>query len=182
MIWLLVTAGFSRLIHFQGVAVPMPYQRFLEFLLLDYALEVAFGLGMIFSGIYVAEWARELFSIRRFGSTLVLCSATSTVDSPISAEKPTAAGVARGPALTAWKRTETVDDQFAAWARGPCVGTHFSVEACWADIISESAEPGAPRHLIDMQTSKPLGDAMKRILNLPFHIAFAIDEAEAEES
>jgi hypothetical protein len=176
LILLLLTMGFTRLIHFQRPIDPMPYMEFLSAHSLDYLLEVLFALGLIISGLYFAEWARKLFDVHRFRSAVIFChtegqsppASHSRVASARSGPLPTTGGVR-------WKIAQAVDDEFAAWAKNPRGSKKFHVEVCWAEAISESLGIAGPRYLIEARRTEALDSAVSRIVELPFHVDFQIE-------
>jgi hypothetical protein len=177
LIFLSVTMGFSRLVHFRGSSVSMHYTQFLGTQALTYLMEVAFALGLILSGLYLAQWARKLFAVRKFGSSLIFCSMEP--DGKPAAAVPDAAKQParhREAPVTEWKIARDVDDQLAAWAMRPHNSTKFQVELCWAHVSTESAEADGPRFLVNLSKSEALEDAMKRILEIPFHVNFRADD------
>ncbi|HMK37044.1 MAG TPA: hypothetical protein VK463_18360 [Desulfomonilaceae bacterium] len=166
LIFLLLVMGFSRLIHFNRPVAPIPYMDFLTTYFLDYLMEVFFAIGLIVTGLYVADWARKLFDVRTYRSSVVFCHADAETH-------PEKAGVpARTPADVPWQNDGGTDERFARWAREPEGGRRFVVEACWAEILSESESGEAPRFLIHMKESPSLDMAMSRILTLPFCVSF----------
>ncbi len=175
LVFLLVTMGFSRLIHFRGLSASMHYTQFLGLHSLNYLLEVAFALGLILSGLYLAEWARKLFAVRNFGSSLVFCCMRSDRELEASAQDVAVkAAHPRRPAMS-WKPVREVDDQLAAWAKRPQSSRRFKLELSWAHVSSESAEADGPRFLIELDSSEALERAMKRILDIPFHVNFRVE-------
>ncbi|MBI4963608.1 MAG: hypothetical protein HY913_10055 [Desulfomonile tiedjei] len=174
-IFLLLTMGFSRLINFQRPVGPMHYVDFLAYHSLDYVLEVAFALGLILAGLYLAELARRMFGIRRFRSALVFCYAMKT-------GSPTNLGASSnqllGPRMRIkWKVAQGVDDQFAGWAKDPGRERKFSVQLCWAEAFSEASTAEAARFLIRLEQSSSLDEAMKHLSELPFHVGFQTEAA-----
>jgi hypothetical protein len=176
LIFLLLTMGFTRLIHFQRPGGPMTYMEFLSGHSLDYVLEVVFALGLILSGLYFAEWARKLFDVRRFRSAVVFCHTEGQPVPPIRSENPNTHSQRRRERGTMrWKVAQAVDDQFAAWARDPHAATRFHVEVCWTEAISESIGPDGPRYLIEARKTESIDSALSRIVELPFHVDFQIE-------
>ncbi|MEJ2716494.1 MAG: hypothetical protein P8182_05055 [Deltaproteobacteria bacterium] len=178
-----LSVGFLRLIHFHRPVTAMAYTEFFSSHLLLYALDVAFYLGLILCGLHFARWARRLFSIRRFVSSLVFCY-TASVQRPESSEQGESgpwqkSGRSQG---MVWKITQGADDEFAAWARQPQAVTRFEMEACWGEALSEAAGANASRHLTQVQRSQTLEYSMGRILELPFKVDFRVEKApDADE-
>jgi hypothetical protein len=166
---LLLVMGFSRLIHFNRPVSPIPSAEFLTLYFPDYLMEVFFAIGLIITGLYFAEWSRKLFDVRRYRSALLFCH-TRPVDSKESgsAEKP----ATRASKEVIWKRDGGTDERFAQWARQPEQSRGFLVEACWAEVLSESEGARGPRFLIQMSESESLDMALSRILTLPFCVGF----------
>jgi hypothetical protein len=176
LILLLLTMGFTRLIHFQRPAGSMTYMEFLAGYSLDYVLEVVFGLGLILSGLYFAEWARKLFDVRRFRSAVIFCHTEGQADqSPRSVSANAPPRPRRESRGIRWKVAQAVDDQFAAWAKDPHAATRFHVEVCWAEAISESIGNEGPRYLIEARKTESIDSALSRIVELPFHVDFQIE-------
>ena len=59
VITIFTVLGFSRLLNFNLPTSEMPYSEFLSLHLFEYLLEVAFGIGLIMTGLYFAEWAKN---------------------------------------------------------------------------------------------------------------------------
>jgi hypothetical protein len=178
ILWIM---GFSRLIHFQRPALPMAYTEFAALHLMDYALQVAFAIGIILCGLHFAEWARQLFGIRRYSSFLLFCQVSSR-DQSMSGE--TANGSRplsdRFSGELRWRIMEGVDDQFAGWAKQPRAVCQLQVEAFWGEAISEAASLDAPRHLRVVRRSQILDDAVARILDIPFRVDFEVEQPPTE--
>ena len=177
--FLAMSMGFSRLVNFRISSVSMHYSQFIGTQALHYVLEVAFALGLILSGLYLAQWARRLFAVRQFGSSLVFCCmrperVPDTSAQPGAAQAP---GSRQQPG-TEWKLVNEVDDHLAAWARRPQSVTRFRLELCWAHLSSESAEEDGPRFLVNLSRSEALESAMKCILDIPFRVNFRTDGPE----
>lgn len=170
---LLLVTGFSRLIHFQRSIAAMPYSEFLSLHLLGYVLDVTFSVGMVLCGLHFAEWAATLFGMRRFQSSVVFCSVTMepSVHSD-GLHHPVRSGPSLGVEEITWKRSRGVDEQFAHWAKQPERVGRFTLEVFWAEVISESAMANSTRHVSSFQRAPSLDDALKRILQLPFHVGF----------
>jgi hypothetical protein len=176
LVLLLLTMGFTRLIHFQRLGGSMTYMEFLSAHSLDYVLEVVFALGMILSGLYFAEWARKLFDVRRYRSAVIFCHTegrASRDSRPMNAD----AHSSRDGQLEQmrWKPAQAVDDQFAAWAKDPQGVARFHVEVCWTEAISESIGAEGPRYLIEARKTESVDSALSRIVELPFHVDFQIE-------
>jgi len=170
---LLITMGFSRLIHFARPAFPMTYAEFVSYHALDYVLEAAFAVGLIAAGIHFLEWARRLFDIRVFRSSLVFCrlqAATASENkAPGSHTRTETVSVMHE---SQWRRIQGVGDRFAAWATAPQHTGQFLMELFWADALSESAGSTEPRSLVDLQVSEALETSMRYIIELPFAASF----------
>jgi len=176
LILLLLTMGFTRLIHFQRSIGPMTYMEFLTGHSLDYLLEVVFGLGLILSGLYFAEWARRLFDVRRYSSAVIFCHTEGqSVSKTLAANANQHSRSGRASEGMRWKVAPAVDDQFAAWAKDPRAAKRFHVEVCWAEAISESVGTSGPRHLIEARKTESIDSALSRIVELPFHVDFQIE-------
>ena len=176
LILLLLTMGFTRLIHFQRSIGPMAYMEFLTGHSLDYLLELVFGLGLILSGLYFAEWARKLFDVRRYRSALIFCHTEGqSVSEPLAGTANPRSRSRRASEGMRWKVAQAVDDQFAAWAKDPRAAKRFHVEVCWAEAISESVGTGGPRYLIEARKTQSIDSALSRIIELPFHVDFQIE-------
>ncbi len=176
LILLLLTMGFSRLIHFQRPTGPMTYMEFLTGHSLDYLLEVVFALGLILSGLHFAEWARKLFDVCRYRSALIFCHTEGeSIREPLGGNATAHSQVRHVAGGMRWKVAEAVDDQFAAWAKEPRAAKRFHVEVCWAEAISESVGTGGPRYLIEARKTDSIDSALSRIVELPFHVDFQIE-------
>jgi hypothetical protein len=173
-----VSAGFLRLIHFHRPVTPMVYTEFFSSHLLLYALDVAFYLALILSGLHFAKWAGTLFNVRRFISSLVFSYVTSVDRSESSggAASGSLQELRRSQGMV-WKIAPGADDDFAAWARQPQALTRFEMEACWGEALSEAASAEAPRYLTRVQRSQGLEQSMARILELPFQVGFRVEKA-----
>jgi hypothetical protein len=180
--FLFCTMGFSRLIDFQRPVATVHWTDFLSYHLLDYVFEVIFALGLIFAGLHLAEWARRIFDIQKFRSSVVLCYARNPRLSMGS--RPTEAG--GGRRLTesvSWKVVPGIDEEFAQWARGEGdQGDHFEATICWADVVTEATGPRSPRFVIDMGRSEVLDEAMAKIVELPYRAHFDVDPGEERVS
>jgi hypothetical protein len=178
LIIMFLSVGFLRLIHFHRPVTSIMYTEFLSSHLLLYALDVAFYLGLILCGLHFARWARRLFGIRRFVSSLVFCCVTN-VDRLESSEGGESGPLqkSRTPQGMVWKIAPGVDDEFAAWARHPQSVARFEMEACWGEVLSEAGTADAPRHLTRVRRSQNLEHSMARILELPFKVDFRVEKA-----
>ena len=174
-VFLLLTMGFSRLMDFHRPVAPMHYADFLAYHSLDYVLEVAFALGLILTGLNLAELARRMFEACRFRSALVFCYAMKGAPDRNSGTSPKQPLGPSGPVN--WKVVQGVDDQFAGWAKDPASQRKFSVQLCWAEAFSEASAAGAPRFLIRLEKSPSLDEAMQHLSELPFHVDFQADPA-----
>jgi len=176
LILLLLTMGFTRLIHFHRSTGPMTYMEFLTVHSLDYMLEVVFALGLVLSGLYFAEWARKLFDVRRYRSAIIFCH---TEGQPV--REPHVGSANARPRLRLssgvmkWNAAQAADDQFATWAKDPRSTKRFHVEVCWAEAISESVGAGGPRYLVEARKTESIDSALSRIVELPFHVDFQIE-------
>ncbi len=161
--------GFSRLVHFQRPAFEMPYMEFLKVHAFDYVFEVLFAIGLIMVGLYFAEWARVLFTIRRYRSDLVFCYAAENSES----------GTLTGPQLESvdWKPANSTDSEFANWAKNP-ESNAFRVEVFWAEVLSEAAGSDSPRYVVEMQEQEGLNRSMWRILTIPFVITVEAEDRQ----
>lgn len=177
LILLLLTMGFTRLIHFQRSIGPMAYMEFLTGHSLDYLLEVVFGLALILSGLYFAEWARKLFDVHRYRSALIFCHTEGwqSVSGPLTGNANPHSRSRRASEGMRWNVAQAVDDQFAAWAKDPRAAKRFHVEVCWAEAISESVGTDGPRYLIEARKTQSIDSALSRIIELPFHVDFQIE-------
>jgi hypothetical protein len=176
LILLLLTMGFTRLIHFHRPTAAMTYLEFLTAHSLDYLLEVVFALGMILSGLYFAEWARKLFDVHRYRSAVIFCHTEGQAARESRPANPNVRSQRRRESGgMRWKLAQAVDDQFAAWAKDPQAGTRFHVEVCWAEAISESIGSEGPRYLIEARKTESIDSALSRIIELPFHVDFQIE-------
>ena len=171
--FLLLTMGFSRLIHFARPVFPMSYAEFLSYHALDYVLEVAFAVGLIAAGAYFLEWARRLFDIRVFRSALVFCRIQpATVPETSATGADTGSGTFSATPAGRWKISQGVGERFAIWATAPQSTGEFRMELFWADALSESAGTAEPRSLFDLQISEALDTSMRYIIELPFASCF----------
>ena len=180
LVFLLMTMGFSRLVHFQRPAPSMPYQEFLAKNLLGYSFEAAFAIGLIIIGIHFSSQARKLFRIRVHRSGVVLAQVTGD-PAALDAVQPDGAngqGIAARDVIT-WKSAEGADDRFAEWVRAPHGNNTFRVIVYWAEAISEGATAEGPRYLITLRKSIPLDAAMAHIVQLPFNVAFDADATDS---
>ncbi|MGO9117892.1 MAG: hypothetical protein ACLQPD_09810 [Desulfomonilaceae bacterium] len=172
--FLLLTAGFTRLINFRLITDAIPHLEFLRAYLLDYLLEVAFALGLIIVGLQLADVTRRLFGVRTFRSTAVFCYVGQTLPNP-----PTGGRDSRRRSdqqtKTEWKVVEGVDEQFARWAKDTNTETKFRVNIYWAEVFSESISAAAPRLLTGMHKSQSVEAAMERILKIPLTADFDIE-------
>ena len=175
--FLFCTMGFSRLIDFQRPVVTAHWTDFLSYHLLDYIFEVIFALGLIFAGLHLAEWARRIFDIQKFRSSVVLCFARTPRPSPASRPTEDGEGV-RSAEGVLWKVVPGLDPEFAQWARSAGQGDSFEVTTCWADILTETTGPQSPRFVIDMDRSESLDEAMAKIIELPYRVNFQADGKE----
>jgi hypothetical protein len=175
----LLTLGFDRLIDFHRPVTSMYYTTFLSVHLLDYLLEIAFGLGMILSGAYFGDWARQLLGVRRFRSALVFCHLTNDDPAMLAGSPAT-----EGPEAAAWKTAHSVDPRFVTWAR-ELSGPHtFRVQLYWAEVTTESISDKSPRCVADMQGSAALEAVMQRLIMLPVHVNFDVvsEDSRSPES
>lgn len=174
LVVILLVAGFSRLVHFKGLETPLAHTDFLRTYSLYYLVSVAVSVGLILSGLHLAEWARRLLAIRSFRSFAVLCVTRSDGEGSTSHEP--IGKRHRAPGDLMWSVVEGVDERLASWAKNPRSDSQFQVQVFWAELRSESATAHGPRHLIGSAQSEPLGTAMARIMELPFHVAFEREE------
>lgn len=168
LILLLLGMGFSRLIHFNRPVTPVPYADFLTLYFLDYLMEVFFAIGLIITGLYFVEWARKLFDVRRYRSALLFCYTRPASAQEADPRPKKTMSVQK----MAWTTEGGTDEPFAQWAREPEGGRNFVIEACWAEVLSESESAKSPRFLIQMMESQSLDVALSRILTLPFCVGF----------
>lgn len=180
---LLLIMGFSRLMHFQRPVTPVMFSDFFSLYFLDYLLEVAFSVGMIICGLHFAEWARKLFGIRKFHSTLIFCHVTVSDPSRISVTRPSKpSDQSKASEEVKWQVVQGIDAQFANWARRPQSAGRFHLEAFWGEVSSEAVTTESSRHLTGVEGSQPLDDAMERILELPFHVSFQVEALAAPKA
>jgi len=172
--FLLLTAGFTRLINFRLITDAVPHTEFLRVYLLDYLLEVAFALGLAIAGLQLADVTRRLFGVRKFRSTAVFCYVGQELPKPPLGDHASLQLFGK-EMKTAWKIIEGVDEQFARWAKDPDTTTRFRVNIYWAEIFSESVGAAGPRLLTRMQKSPSVEAAMERILKIPLTAGFDIE-------
>jgi len=175
LILLLLTMGFTRLIHFQRLTGPVTYMEFLTAHSLDYLMEVAFALGLVLSGLYFAEWARKLFNVRRYRSAIIFCHTEGQTVRETRVASTNAKPRRRSSGIMKWNVAQAADDQFAAWAKDPRSTKRFHVEVCWAEAISESVGTSGPRYLVEARKTESIDSALSRIVELPFHVDFQIE-------
>jgi hypothetical protein len=170
---ILLSLGFSRLIHFSPAIDPVYFTEFLSSHFPAYILEVALGLAFILSGVYFGDWARRLLGIHRFQSALVFCHLVP--ETGTSSTSGGSAGLTELGESTfrEWTVVEELDERFARWARNPNMAGSFVAEVCWAEILSESASAEGPRFVTGMQESGILHESMQRLSQLPFHVNFS---------
>jgi len=178
LVVILLVAGFSRLAHFKGLDTPLTHADFLRTYSLYYLLSVAVAVGLILAGLHLAEWARKLLAIRSFRSYAVLCVTRSIGEGSASYEP--IGKRHRAPGGLIWSVIESVDERLASWARNPRNESRFQVQVFWGELRSEAATAQGPRHLIASSQSEALAAAMARIMELPFHVAFAREEEPSE--
>jgi len=151
----------------------MPYPEFFSVYFLDYLIEVAFALGLVVVGLHLAERARELFGVRRYRSALVFCHVGTHGNRQSKGESGSQTRDVVNPfGEISWKTAHGVDEQFAQWVREPGRARRFTGVVYWADVLSESPSADGPRFVIGLQQSQSLDGAMRRILSIPFHVAF----------
>jgi hypothetical protein len=172
--FLLLTAGFARLINFRLITDAVPHTEFLRVYLFDYLLEVAFALGLVIVGLQLADVTRRLFGVRKFRSTVVFCYVGQELPKPPRADSASLQLFGK-KMKTTWKIIEGVDEQFARWAKDPDTTTRFRVNIYWAEVFSESVGAGGPRLLTGMQNSPSVEAAMERILKIPLTAGFDIE-------
>jgi hypothetical protein len=175
-VFLLLTMGFSRLIHFHRPLAPMHYMDFLTQHSLDYVLEVAFALGMIFAGLRLAEAARRMFLVRRFRSAVVFCYASRDIS---EGSTPHPHLKFSGPLK--WRLAQGADDQLASWAKDLGSQRKFLMNLCWAEASSEASAAEEARFLVHLEQSPSLDEAMTRLSELPFRVDFQRDVGLAPE-
>jgi hypothetical protein len=171
----LILLGFDRLIFFHRPTAQIPYAQFFSQHILFYALDVAFAFGLILCGLHLAECARRLFAVCSFRSILVFCHASS----PAGGVSVTAGQSGGEHSLISWKTVENVDEGFAHWARRPQSSARFRVGFCWAEALSEASGGESPRQLLQLNRSDLTDEAMNRIIELPFAVAFSGEEESA---
>ena len=183
--FLLLTAGFTRLINFRLITDAVPHTEFLRVYLLDYLLEVAFALGLVMVGLQLADVTRRLFGVRKYGSTVVFCYVGQGLPKPPRSDRAALQLFDKKMKAT-WNIIEGVDEQFARWAKDPDSTTRFRVNIYWAEVFSESVGASGPRLLTGMQKSPSVEAAMERILKIPLTAGFDIEmptpKAEKEQS
>ena len=172
--FLLLTAGFTRLINFRLIADAVPHTEFLRVYLLDYLLEVAFALGLLMVGLQLADVTRRLFGVRKYCSTVVFCYVGQELPKPPRSDHASLQLFGK-KMKTTWKIVEGVDEQFARWAKDPDSTTRFRVNIYWAEVFSESVGAAGPRLLTGVQTSPSVEAAMERILKIPLTAGFDIE-------
>jgi hypothetical protein len=178
LMFVLVTLGFSRLIHFSRPTASMPFQEFLTAHLLDHLLEVGFAVALIVAGMHIGEQARRLFSLRRYRSAAVFCHEVMDGDQELTSGKVPAQRTLESKRLPmSWSVIHGADDRFAGWIKDPRRRTRFRVRVYWAEVFSESADSGGERYIVTVQPSAALDRAIGRILEIPFWVGFERDGA-----
>jgi len=169
--------GFSRLINFQRPLATTHYMDFLAYQLPDYVLEVAFAFGLILAGLHLAEWARRIFGIQQYHSSVVLCHTLRSISTEDASGMERPSSREKGQGL-GWSVVQGVDKGFLAWAREPNKDASFEVTICWAEVLTEAADRQGPRFVIDMFRSDSLDEAMERVIELPFCADFRADTTD----
>ncbi|HTY23341.1 MAG TPA: hypothetical protein VMC85_09440 [Desulfomonilaceae bacterium] len=179
--FLLLTMGFTRLIHFRFITDPIPYNVFLRADFLNYVLEVVFALSLMIVGLQLADVTRRLFGVRKFRSTVVFCHVGAKLPyEPASDQKSAALRRSTRETEIKWKIVEGVDDQFARWVREPEGTMTFRVNSYWAEVFSESVSAEGARFLVGMHKAPSMEAAMERILKIPLSVNFQFESPVAE--
>jgi hypothetical protein len=185
IVFILLTAGFTRLTNFRLITDAVPHMEFLRVYLFDYFLEVAFALGLVMVGLQLADMTRRLFGVRKYRSTVVFCYVGQELPKPPQGDQASLQLFGK-EIKTTWKVIEGVDEQFARWAKDPDTTTRFRVNIYWAEVFSESVGADGARLLTGMQKSPSVEAAMERILKIPLTAGFDIEmpttDAEKEPS
>ncbi len=176
VITIFTVLGFSRLLNFNLPTSEMPYSEFLSLHLFEYLLEVAFGIGLIMTGLYFAEWAKKFFDGRQYRSFMAFCCEQFQNRPQGLSGKP------NGEKTVKWVGMSGVDAAFADWAKDQLSEKTFAVEIYWAEAISESTTPGGPRYLVQLERSPSLNPAMARILTIPFNTSFDTEPPHQADS
>jgi hypothetical protein len=178
LIVILMVVGFTRMIYFQVEFQKIPYQEFVSRYLLEYLMQLAVALGLILCGLHFSRWARALFAIRTFRSYVLFAFMAPKSLKGGSEILHAARILAYRPGEMQWHPIEGVDEQLAYWARAPNASNQYSLEAFWAEVISEAASSGGLRYPIKGTISQQLDKAVERILELPFYVTFEKDDIE----
>jgi hypothetical protein len=157
-------SGFSRLIHINRAVGPIPYQEFLTLQLPNYLVDVAFAVGLILAGLYVAEWARRLFDIRRYESYLIF----------VYSMHPTKNAAKN----VVWSRIEGADEDLVNWAKSTSKNCNFSAKFVWGRLVSEASGSDPSRYFLQIQDSHELNASMQKIVDIPFQLGFKKDRPE----
>lgn len=157
-------AGFARLIYFQPpVASTLAIGQFFATHGLECLVEIAFCLALIIAGLRLGYWGERLLNVRRFRSALVFCR-QKVADEKTFFEK--------GLPQFTWQKPEGWNESLADWAERPEVSQSFSVEICWAELVSEAEGIAGPRQVVDIRLSPTLEALLERILVVPFALRF----------
>lgn len=157
-------AGFVRLIHFQPpVASSIGIGQFFAMHGLEYLVDIGFGLAFIIAGLRLGYWGERLLNVRRFRSALVFCRQKGADEKDYHENSL--------PQFT-WKKPEGRNQSLAEWAARPDVSPDFSLEICWAELVSEAEGVAGPRQLVVIRLSPALEALVDRILFVPFALRF----------
>ncbi len=172
----LIVAGFSKLIHFDRPTGEMIYTEFFAHHFLDYVLETALGFAMMLAGLHFIEWARAVFDVRTFRSSMIFCKGTTEdggIDRTGNQRHRLWSGDSKG--ADGWRVMNGVDEEFAEWVRRPRTVMKMHMEIFWGEVVSEAETAGGPRRLKRVLASESLDRAMERILELPFQVDLSME-------
>lgn len=160
--------GYSCLMAFgPGKIIPVSpnfVSESLPFLITD----IFFYIGLIWLGMYFAERIRILVGVRRFESTVALCSLKPSCG---NGTQPSASG--KDKRVTRhWDLEEGSGDELISWAKSPGQDLEFTVILSWRKLTSESLGDSSSRYVFKFEND-PISDSLvHKVFELTQNISF----------
>lgn len=161
--------GFINLIGFSSRNLPPMSPNFLSTAFPSIIVEIFFYLGLIWLGLYIADWVRILFNVRRFESIIAVCSIqlVSNTELEHSMDRSTTSS------KDTWNLEEGAPQELLSWAKAPSELSRFVVSVSWSKMISEALVSSSTRYFCKGEANADTDRLVRKVFSLTQDVKLA---------